>query len=114
MRCENLTDHCARRCMRLDHHHTDSGNPALPGRHDNAGDRVVRELQRDMKLAALARLAFKVDASAHRLDETSDDRETQAGAAVAAIEGAVGLRERIEDRRAFVFVDTDARVANFE
>ena len=49
--------------------------------------------------AADARFAFEPDAPAHQLDQPAADGEAQAGAAVLARRGHVGLRERLEQFR---------------
>ena len=54
----------------------------------------------EVERAAAADLALDPDAAAHQLDEPRRDRQPEAGAAVPARRRAVGLRERLEDRRA--------------
>ena len=64
------------------------------------GPRLPAEPRREVERAAATGLALDPDAAAHHLDELRRDRQAQAGAAVAARRRAVGLRERLEDRRA--------------
>ena len=61
-----------------------------------------------------ARLAFEPDAPAHQLDQPAADGEAQAGAAVLARRGHVGLRERLEQLRRLLLRHADAGVAHGE
>src|SRR5207244_3669223 len=72
------------------------------------------ELQPNVERAPLPRLTFHIDAATHRFDQPADDRESEPRAAVAAIECAIRLRERIEDGGAFVCVDADSRIAHLQ
>ena len=67
-----------------------------------------------MKRGAAARLALEPDAAAHHLHQAPRDRQPQAGAAVAARGRAVGLRERVENRRLPVGGHADAGVGDLD
>ena len=114
MRGKNFTDDESRRRMRLDDHDANACERALPLRWRQSGDRVIGELQPNVERAPLPRLTFHIDAATHRFDQPADDRESEPRAAVAAIECAVRLCERIEDRGAFVRVDADSRIAHLQ
>ncbi len=68
----------------------------------------------EVERAADARFAFEPDASAHQLDQPAADGEAQAGAAVLARGGHVGLRERLEQFRRLLRRHADAGVAHGE
>ena len=67
-----------------------------------------------IKRAADARLAFEPDAPAHQLDQPAADGQAEAGAAVLARGGHVGLRERLEQFRRLLLRHADAGVAHGE
>ncbi len=79
-----------------------------------AGGGADAEPDGEIKRAADARLAFEPDAPAHQLDQPAADREAQAGAAVLARGGHVGLRERLEQFRRLLLRHADAGVAHGE
>ena len=61
-----------------------------------ARGRADAEPDGEEERAADAGLAFEPDAAAHQLDQPAADGQAQAGAAVLARRGHVGLRERLE------------------
>jgi hypothetical protein len=60
--------------------------------------------------AAAAHLALYPNAATHHFDQTGTDCETEAGAAVFAGGGTVGLTEGFEDDTAFVGGNADAGI----
>ena len=79
-----------------------------------ARGRADAEPDREVERAADARFAFEPDAPAHQLDQPAADRQAQAGAAVLARRGHVGLRERLEQFRRLLARHADAGVAHGE
>src|SRR5688500_14062972 len=72
------------------------------------------ERQREPERRAFAELAFDTDSAAHHLDETSHDRQSQAGAAEVTRRRRIGLHERLEQRLERFRRDTDAGVADLK
>ena len=81
------------------------------GRHV-AGGLQQRDLEPEG--GAVAGLGFDADAPAHEVDDALGDRQAQAGAAVEAGGGGVGLAEGLEQARLRTGGDADAGVADFE
>ena len=84
------------------------------GRREVAECRVRRRRRRDREpeRRAHARNALDADVAAHQLGESLDDRQAEAGAAVAARGRRIDLRERVEQHSAALRRDADARVAH--
>ncbi len=91
------------------------------GRHHLArlldGRRVFRAFyvllrQHQGEGAALARLAGHADIAAEQGGQVAGDRQAEAGAAIAAVGGAVGLAEGFEDALLLVRGNPDARVTH--
>ena len=55
-----------------------------------------------------------VDDATHQADQASRDRQPEPSAAVFPCRGAIGLAERLEDRRLFLRRNPDPRVAHRE
>src|SRR5207244_4763237 len=104
----------SRRWVRREDHDANAWERALPLAWRQSCDRVICELPPNVERAPLPRLTFHIDAATHRFDPPADDRESEPRAAVAAIECAIRLRERIEDGGAFVCVDADSRIAHLQ
>ena len=66
----------------------------------------------NQKRAAFAGLALDADLAAHQLDQLLADGQAEAGAAVPARGGAVGLREALEDAACLLRRDADAGVGD--
>src|SRR5688572_19766476 len=65
-----------------------------------------------MKRAALSRLAFETDASAHHLGELHRNGQTEAGSAVLPRRRPIHLRERLEDECLLLGWNADAGVTD--
>ncbi len=76
--------------------------------------RAHAEPDREEERGPDAGLALEPDAAAHQLDQPAADRQPEAGAAVLARGGHVGLRERLEQLRRLLRRHADARVAHRE
>ena len=74
--------------------------PAAPRAGRRRVARAVGRVDARSGTCCRVRLALDPDAAAHQLDELRRDRQAEAGAAEPARGRAVGLRERLEDRRA--------------
>ena len=81
---------------------------------ESAARRAHPEPDREVERAADARLALDPDLAAHQLDQPAADRQAQAGAAVLARRGHVGLGERLEQLRRLLRRHADAGVAHRE
>ena len=66
----------------------------------------------EMEMAALAGMAFDPDASIHERDQLAADGEPEAGAAVGARGGVVGLGDGLEKGIELVLGDPDAGVGD--
>ena len=67
-----------------------------------------------MNVLPLPGVALDVDLAAEQARDLAADREPEAGAAVLAAGGAVGLLERLEDELLLVLRDADAGVGDRE
>src|SRR5262245_29664135 len=79
-----------------------------------SGSRRDWELRREMKAAALVRSTVHPDPAGHHSYEGSTDGESQAGPAVPARRGAVGLAERFENELMLLRRNADPRVNDAE
>ena len=110
---EGFLQDFARRRIVVHHQHIEPGQ--LLGKH-LAVTRGGADPQPDgeEERAAHARFAFEPDAAAHHLHKLARDGQAQAGAAVLARGGHVGLGERLEQFRRLLRRHADAGVAHGE
>ena len=78
------------------------------------GRRLIAKRQVEREGAALPRRAVHADLAAQEPRQLAADREPEAGAAVLAAGGAVGLLEGLEDQALLVGRDADAGVDHRE
>ncbi len=115
----------ADRNRQADRGHPDRGARRLgvrPGQALDGGPLVARaglrglgaQRQVERERGARAQLALGVDLAAEQPGDLAADRQAEAGTAVLAAGGAVGLLERLEDLPQLVAGDTDAGVGDGE
>ncbi len=112
-----MADGVARDLLIVDQQHARLGGQLLHQRRaEHRLHRGLRGLQRHLDPAggALARLAVHPDATAHQRDQPARDGQAQAGTAVLAAGGGVGLLERLEDARELLGRHADAGVLHLE
>ena len=99
----------------IDHEHRQVVQP-FRLRRRRPGHRAVRQAEagREVEGAALADRALDPDPAAHHLHQLRGDGQAQAGAAVLARGGGVGLGEGLEDQPLLFGRDADAGVAHLE
>src|SRR6185437_2531708 len=66
----------------------------------------------DDRPGALAELALEAEGAAMQLDEAARQRQTEAGALIAAVEAAFRLSERLQHAHQVIGPDADAGIAN--
>src|SRR4030095_16829451 len=98
--------------------HRENGQvgPAHVPRRRRVSRVLVHDLERcrEMESAALSGFTLDPDLSAHHADQAVGNGEAEAGAAVLAAHGAVGLRERFKNGALLFPGDTDSGISNGE